>query len=357
MRQGNSIGRVAAVALALLAAGGAQAAEKWIVFEGKSGPGKGKHIVLLSGDEEYRSEEAMPMLAKILAEHHGFKCTVLFSQGDDGIVDPNNQGNIPGTEALNDADLMMIFWRFRKPKNEQMKNINDYLMAGKPVIGMRTSTHAFNGLKGEWEHYNFRYKGSKAKWKEGFGRFILGETWINHHGGHKSESTVGVVAPEAKGHPITRGIEKKGAVWGATDVYGVRLPLPGDSKHIVLGQVTKRKGPKKNDAWFGLSPEDDEPNEKKNNPMMPVSWTKSYQLDGGKKGKVFNTTMGASNDLTSAGTRRMIVNGVYWCVGLEDKIPAGGTKVDLVGKNDVTAYSFKRGDYWKKQGKKPADYK
>src|SRR6187549_3605857 len=76
-------------------------AKDWVVYEGKEGPGKGKHIVFLSGDEEYRSEEGLPMLAKILAERHGFKCTVLFPiNPEDGSIDPTVTTNMPGAEAL-----------------------------------------------------------------------------------------------------------------------------------------------------------------------------------------------------------------------------------------------------------------
>ena len=107
-----------------------------LVFEGKDGPGKGKHIVLISGDEEYRSEEVMPMLGKLLSQHHGFKCTVLFSiDPTDGYIDANNQKNLPGMEALNSADLMIVATRFRTPSEEQMKPFDSYLNAGKPVIG------------------------------------------------------------------------------------------------------------------------------------------------------------------------------------------------------------------------------
>ena len=77
-------------------------------FDGSEGkPGNGKHIVLMAGDEEYRSEEACPMLAKILSKHHGFETTVLFSQDEEGNIDPNSQNNIPGTEAIKDADLLI----------------------------------------------------------------------------------------------------------------------------------------------------------------------------------------------------------------------------------------------------------
>src|SRR6478672_5566846 len=112
----------------------ATAANPWIVFDGFDGPGKGKHIVFVSGDEEYRSEEALPQLGKILAKHHGFKCTVLFAiDPKDGTINPN-VSNIPGLEALDSADLMVIFTRFRHLPDEQMKPLVDYLDAGKPIV-------------------------------------------------------------------------------------------------------------------------------------------------------------------------------------------------------------------------------
>jgi hypothetical protein len=82
---------------------------KILTFKGKSGPGAGKTILLVSGDEEYRSEESMPMLAKILAEKHGFTCKVLFAWDKTGkFIDPNNQQGVVGWNQLNDADLMLI---------------------------------------------------------------------------------------------------------------------------------------------------------------------------------------------------------------------------------------------------------
>src|SRR6266705_1612831 len=102
----------------------------WVVYEGKQGPGKGKQIVFLSGDEEYRSEESLPMLAKILAERHGFKCTVLFSiNPQTGEIDPNNSTNIPGIEALDTADLVVMLCRFRVLPDDKLKHFVDYLLA------------------------------------------------------------------------------------------------------------------------------------------------------------------------------------------------------------------------------------
>ena len=106
-------------------------AKPWVVMEGRNGPGKGKHIVFVVGDEEYRSEDSMPQLAKILAVHHGFKCTVLFAiNTETGEIDPKTLDNIPGLEALKTADMMVMFLRFRELPDEQMKYIIDYTNSG-----------------------------------------------------------------------------------------------------------------------------------------------------------------------------------------------------------------------------------
>jgi len=338
------------LAFATLAATGCATAKDWVIYDGKSGPGKGKHIVFLSGDEEYRSEEGLPQLAKILAVRHGFKCTVLFAiNPQTGEIDPNFTRNIPGIEALNSADLMVILTRFRSLPDEQMKPIDDFLKAGKPVIGLRTSTHGFNGLKGAYACYNHGYNGEPKEWADGFGRLVLGEKWISHHGSHKNEATRGVFAPGAKGSALLNGI-KDGEIFGPTDVYGVRLPLPGDAKPLVLGQVLVRKGPMdKDDPFFGMKPTDEPLVGPKNEPMMPVAWTKSYQLPGGKKGQVFNTTMGSSTDLVNEGLRRLVVNAAFHLSSL--KVPEKAN-VDLVGEFKPLAYGFKGF----KPGVKPVDH-
>src|SRR6476469_8915226 len=99
----------------------------WVIYDGFKGPGNGKHIVLVSGDEEYRSEETLPQLGKILAKHHGFKCTVLFAiDPKDGTINPN-VSNIPGLEALKTADLLIIFTRSRDLPDDQMQHLVEYI--------------------------------------------------------------------------------------------------------------------------------------------------------------------------------------------------------------------------------------
>src|SRR5678816_3212574 len=103
------------IALSQLAVAGCVTAKDWVVYEGKEGPGKGKHIVLLAGDEEYRSEESLPMLGKLLSQRHGFKCTVLFALNpSDGTIDPTTTTNVPGMEQIDTADLVVCQFRWRE---------------------------------------------------------------------------------------------------------------------------------------------------------------------------------------------------------------------------------------------------
>lgn len=312
----------------------APAEDPWLVLDGAEGlPGSGKHVVLISGDEEYRSEEALPQLAKILSRHHGFRCTVVFAiDPKSGEIDPQNVSNIPGLESLASADLMIIATRFRNLADEQMQHVVDYLESGKPVIGMRTATHAFN-IPAAAKFGRYGWKSDVEGFEGGFGKQVLGETWVAHHGKHKHESTRGIIADAD--HPIVRGIDD-GDIWGPTDVYQVGLPLPGDSHPVVLGAVLT-----------GMNPEDPVLEGDKNNPMMPIAWTKTY-----RGARVFTTTMGAATDLPSEGVRRMLVNATYWCLGMEDQIRSDAN-VSLVGDYQPTPYGF--GGFLK--GKKPSDYR
>lgn len=336
----------------------AQAQDPWVVYQGASGIGAGKHVVFISGDEEYRSEEALPQLARIMAKRHGFKCTVLFAYNDRaGVIDPTYNKNIPGLQALETADVMVIFTRFRSLPDDQMQYIDNYLKAGKPVIGIRTSTHAFKFDPGSpWEHYNDGYAGDKAEWTDGFGRLVLGEKWISHHGEHKIESTRGRLAPDTEGHLILRGI-KDGEIWAPTDVYGVRLPLPGQARPLVLGEVVRRAGEYDGeDLFFGMRPEDSEPVAAKNDPMMPIAWVKVYMLPGGEPGKVVTSTVGASTDMLNAGVRRLLANSIIWAADLLEQMPAEGANVDLVGEFKPTKYEFRSAKYWRDANLQPADF-
>ena len=114
-----------------------------VVYQGDKGPGVGKHIVWLAGDHEYRGEESLPALARIMAKHYGFKCSVFITTDPKtGFIEPGSS-NISGLEALDTADLMVVFLRFQDFPDAEMQHIVDYLDRGGPVVGYRTATHAF----------------------------------------------------------------------------------------------------------------------------------------------------------------------------------------------------------------------
>jgi type 1 glutamine amidotransferase len=261
---------------------------------------------------------------------------VLFAINEEtGEIDPVTVTNIPGLKALKDADLMVLFIRFRELPDEQMKYIMDYTNSGKPIAALRTATHPF--------FYKNRKDSPYAKWtwnnkdqeyKGGYGRQVLGETWVNHFGHHQEESTRGYVAPGMEDHPIVKGV---GDIWGPSDVYGLTT-LHGDCKPIVMGQVLT-----------GMDPADGPNREKK---PLPVAWTKTYTGDSGKTAKVFTTTMGHAGDFKDADFRRLMVNACYWGLGMADKIDAQ-SNVDIVGAYDPVPIGF--GKY--KKGLKPADHK
>ena len=117
----------------------------------------------------------------------------------------------------------------------------------------------------------------------------------------------GVIAPAGAEDavPIVRGCDD---IWVPTDVYEVRLPLPGDSRPLVMGQVLS-----------GMKPTDKPVAGPKNDPMMPIAWTKTYQGTQGQTGRVFTTTMGSSQRLAERTLRRFWSTRLYWCVGLEDE--------------------------------------
>jgi hypothetical protein len=301
-------------------------AQETVVFEGTPGlSASGKRVVLLAGDEEYRSEEMLTQMARILAKHHGMTCTVLYSiNPETHEIDPNTVDNIPGLENLDNADLMIIFLRFRNLPDEQMDHIVKYLESGRPVLGIRPSVVAFAiPANRKWSQYGWQT--GKGKWEGGFGRRVLGETWISHHGKHKVEATRGEIVSGQENHPIVTGCND---IFGLSDVYTVRLPLPEDAQPLVLGNVLK-----------GLNPSDPPVNNPKNNPKMPILWTKSYCVDNGKTGLAVTSTIGAGTDFLSEGVRRLLINSCYWLLQMPDKI-THDLPVDFVGEYKPLDFGF-----------------
>ena len=306
------------IALAL-SCGVAQAAdnEPWLIYPGGDGPGKGKRIVLIAADQEYRSEQSMPMMAKILSTHHGFDCTVLFAVNDKGEVDPTmpvypekgqplKEHHIPGLEQLAKADLVIFFARLLTLPMSERELIVKYVDSGKPFLALRTANHGF--------HASLPYKinGKQVRW----GEDVLGGSFMGHHGRWQADSTRGTIVPEQKDHPILIGVSD---IWGNSDVYRTYkegTSLPTNCTALVWGQPLMGRKP------------DDAPNPKLE--PLPVAWFKHWQTSEGKTARVFQSTMGSGTDLENPGLRRLIINATYWGMSMESTITAARS-VEIVG--------------------------
>lgn len=312
----------------------------WLTYKGKAGPGGGKHVVFVAADQEYRSEQSMPMLAKILAERHGFDCTVLFALNQKDEVDPTQKirwqdkdvlHNIPGLEHLPTADLLVLFSRLITLPDEQIQHIVNYLDSGKPIIGIRTANHGFLG--------NFPY--TKDGKPVRFGDDVLGGSFRGHHGNWHADSTRGILVEDMKDHPILAGVKD---IWGPSDVYRTYpegQSLPPDCQALVYGQ-----------PLLGRQPTDSANTKKE---PLPIAWTKTWTGATGKTARVFHVTMGSAKDYESEGLRRLTLNAAYWCLGMEFQIQATSS-VEYVGDYVPLASGFN----YEKLGvvaRKPAAYR
>lgn len=233
-------------------------------------------VVFVTGDHEYSSEGTMPLLAAELEKNYDMRTVVLKSDPDE-----NAEENIPGLEALKDADLAIFFLRWRRLPEEQVKHIDDYLQSGRPIVGFRTSTHAFNYPEGH----------PLEKWNA-FGEFALnappGWGGIHTHYGHESTTEVSVIE-EASDHPILTGVEDFSAdSW----LYTVLPDYPTEgSKHLLMGHAV---------------------NPNKEAIDHPVAWTGTNSFGA----KVFTTTLGHPGDFDRPAMQRLAINGIHWALGL-----------------------------------------
>lgn len=293
-------------------------AKESVTYAAKAGPGRGRNVVFLTGDEEYRSEEGLPMLAKILSQRHGFKSTVLFSLDPDGTINPKNTKSLSDPSALDSADAVVMLLRFRNWPDQDMARFEKLLLTGKPIVALRTSTHAFNGFPkgGRWETWNYNNEG-------GFGKRVLGETWLTHWGKHKVEATRGAIESSQEKNPLLRGVSN---IFGETDVY--EAYPPADATILVRGIVLKTLGPDSEPADYKKPRSTDKVEQGVNDPAMPIAWTRMNKNANGTTNRIFTTTMGAATDLENEGLRRLIVNAVYWGLGLDVPPKADVTYVD-----------------------------
>ena len=288
-----------------------------VTFDGTSGPGAGKHVVLISGDHEYRSEELLPAMGRILAQRYGFKASVFFTLDDEGFIEPGSS-NIAGLEALETADLMVVALRFQDFPAAEMQHIVDYLDRGGPVMGLRTATHAFQIDDGPFVKYSWNYDGEE--YLQGFGEQVLGETWVGHYGTNHEQSSRVIPVEARLDHPILRGVDDMHVQSGGYQAYP-----PDDADVLAAGLVL-------NGMEFGAPPDPDKE-------TLPVAWTRIYTGASGNPARVFTSTHGASEDFLNDGFRRMLINAVLWTMGLEDEIRRDDD-VSLVGPYHPVGFSF-----------------
>ena len=256
---------------------------------------KKPHIIFVSGDHEYSSEETFPIIAKELETKYGFKATVLKSSPDE-----NSEENIPGLEALAKADVAVFFLRWRRLPAEQLQHIENYLKSGKPIFAFRTTTHSFNYPKGhpleKWNAFAPEYIGGPPGWGNG-----------HYHFGHTSTTDVSVIAEAAK-HPILTGVPANFHV--ASWLYHVKPNYPpADAEILLMGKSVK-------------------PEIRPDRPAVdnPVAWTWKNKAGA----KVFVTTLGHPFDFKEEAMQRLVINGIHWAAG--KKVPkkwAGKMNIDV----------------------------
>ncbi len=235
-------------------------------------------VVFVCGDHEYSGEETLPLLAAMLEKNYGFRTKILKS-----FPDQNAEKNIPQLEILAKANLAVFFLRWRLLPAEQVAFIDAYVKSGKPIMGLRTSTHAFNYPK-EDALFNFNGFAERA-----FGAPPGWGASGHTHYGHKSSTDATVIASK-KMHPILTGVDSN---------FHVRSWL-----YKVLPNY-----PVKGADWLimGKSVNPDKPAED-----QPIAWTWQNEY----KGRVFFTTMGHPEDFAVEAFQRLLVNAIHWELGL-----------------------------------------
>lgn len=280
--------------------------------------GRAPRVVFLTGDEEYRSEESMPMLAGILRRDYGFRAILCFAVDDKGRVDPQNMRTATGIGSLKGADLLVMYLRWREYPWETLKYVLDYAESGRPIIAFRTSTTPFR-YRGEM--YPRKIPGGKAAYGVGtFGdmntpwvRRVLGQLYCGHHG--PNTGTAVDIVKEQREHPILRGVKPfvcRSWLYKTMPFEGkVTLLLRGrsvDAKQIAAARPARIREP------------------------YPVAWLWSYKTTSGKQTRVFYTSLGHPEDFRAPSLRRLAVNAILYLLGRE--VPSGGAWTDFTRAYD-----------------------
>ena len=244
-------------------------------------------VFFLIGEAEYDTKTTLPAFAKAELEPRGIEC--IFS-----MLPSEDSNDFPNIAALNDADLLFVSVRRHTPPRDQMDAIRAFVASGKPVVGIRTASHAFALRAG-------------AKPSEGFGDWpefdheVLGGNYHDHYG--KGIPTFAKILPEAAGHPVLAGI---GADEFRVPSHLYRNPdLPASVTKLLTARMEGR-------------PE-----------AEPVAWVNTA------KARVFYTSLGSPEDFGVPQFRQLLVNGVLWALDLPKLIRAG-----IIGLDTSHAIAF-----------------
>ena len=327
-------------------------AKNFVVYEPPKKKANGKRILFLVSDHEYRSEQTIPAIARIMSYHHGFQSVVVLGLDREGRYILPGGKVLPGLKYLSSSDLLVIFTRWLHTADKNMQMIVEYLESGKPVVGLRTSTHAFK-YRGKNELFKslFSQRGEKkiphpslkistwytnTNYYGGFGRQVLGESWAGHYGeNHKQLTKIELIN---KDHPVVKGIS------GFMYLRAGGYYSDPEKDSIIIGMAQPLVSMKKD-----ASPD-------ANKPAVPGIWIRNqYKAPSGKikKARVFTTQYGASEDILDDNFRRILVNGIFWSIGLENQIKSDLT-IDFVGGYKPDKFDMNK-NY--RIGVKPSDIK
>lgn len=224
-------------------------------------------VVFMIGEREYGTKKTVPEFVRSELAPRGILPSVIQ-------VDPEDPNDFPGLEeALPEADVLFISVRRRTPERAQIDAVRRHVEAGKPVVAIRTASHAFDRKLPDDEHGN---------WPE-FDREVLGAQYEGHFGGRLRTRVS--IEQDAAEHPVLKGVEMNDLPV-TTSLYRNR-DLAKTTQVLVTGRVEA-----------GGRPE-------------PVAWV---NLRSGQR--VFYTSLGGPGDFELPAFRRLLLNAVLWAAGM-----------------------------------------
>jgi nicotinamidase-related amidase/type 1 glutamine amidotransferase len=232
------------------------------------------HVAAVLSEDEYQTERTVTEFSRRYLQRD-FRLSFFYS-------DAKNLNSLPGIEQLAEADLAVISVRRRVLPKEQLDVFRRFVAGGKPIVGIRTASHAF-AARG-----NAAPPEGHDVWPE-FDAAVLGGNYQGHFGKLKTDGpqTTAWVVPEARSHPVLRGMPA-GEFGLASWLYKTQ-PLGSQATLLMLGRVGA------------------------DGAREPLAWINSQQAGG----RVFYTSLGHPDDFAIPAVRRLLLNGIYWAAGQE----------------------------------------